>query len=151
MRRALTGVVVALLAVLCAAGCSAETSSTKNVSGDLRTDLETVVSRFPVLAGASSIDWVAGTLGIREAPGPSLYWIDAVVTLDDDHLERLVAGSDLEPGDAPEVHELIAEDLPAGPYLRSSKLDSTFSTGEYRSTVAIDQDAGVLVLTTVFE
>ena len=50
-------------------------------SGGLRTDSDPLTKRYAVLGTPRGVTWVSGTVGDERVPGPSTYWIDAVVVL----------------------------------------------------------------------
>ncbi|MGH3924653.1 MAG: hypothetical protein ACRDTT_17630, partial [Pseudonocardiaceae bacterium] len=58
------------------------TEAQKSGSGELRTDEEPLTKRFSVLEAPLEVRWMSGTYGSSRNPGPSTYWIDAVITLD---------------------------------------------------------------------
>lgn len=41
---------------------------------------EPLTKRFSVLADPREVQWMSGTYGNPRNPGPSTYWIDAVIT-----------------------------------------------------------------------
>ncbi len=47
----------------------------------MRTDLEPLTKRFSALGGPVSATWMSGTMGDARVPGPSTYWLDAIVEL----------------------------------------------------------------------
>ena len=49
----------------------------KQGDGKLREEASPLTSRFPALGTPIKVRWMSGTLGT--SPGPSTYWIDAVV------------------------------------------------------------------------
>lgn len=57
--------------------------------GQLRTDLEPLTKRFPALDTPEQVRWLSGTYGDGRAPGPSTYWIDAVITLSQNKTDEL--------------------------------------------------------------
>lgn len=51
----------------------------KSGDGVLGADIEPLTKRFAELGTPVKVHWKSGTLGSDAAPGPSSYWIDAVV------------------------------------------------------------------------
>ena len=135
----------ALIAGAALSGCSTPASE------ELRTDADPITSRFAQLDGLESVVWLGGTEGDDRAPGPSLYWVDAIVTVDAAHLATITDGLDLQPVDAPDLHDPLGAELPDGPFVGSPELDAAFSVDTYRSSVAIDVNDGVVVLVSQFE
>ncbi len=68
-----------------------ETTLVANKQGDgiIRHDLEPIISRFPVFSNAVSSMWLSGTIRDDRVPGPSTYWIDAVIVLPHAEHEKL--------------------------------------------------------------
>lgn len=67
---------------------SAEMKAAKTGDGKIRNELDPIVKRFPMLKNAKSIQWTSGVMGDPAMPGPSLYWIDAVIRPDAALLEK---------------------------------------------------------------
>ena len=64
-------------------------AASKSGDGTLRTDLEPLTTRFAALGAPVSAQWSSGTMGDSRVPGPSTYWIDAVVVVSPDVASRL--------------------------------------------------------------
>lgn len=119
----------------------------KSGTGERRTDLEPLTDRFPALGSPVSATWYSGTLGRDEAPGPSSYWIDAVVHLSQEQTGELVQRHDPRASDGgPDVVDDLRADLPTAPLLASEELDRAFSTTGFVSRVWLDPGSGRLVL-----
>ncbi|NUT51188.1 MAG: hypothetical protein HOV94_28370 [Saccharothrix sp.] len=136
-----------LLALVLLAGCGAgpQAPAAKSGTGELRTDLGPLVQRFPVLGTPAGARWMSGTFGRSDVPGPSTYWIDAVVTLPPDQVERLRAVSVAE-GEVPEVVAGLRAELPDGPFLTGDAVDAVFAHDGWYANAYLDADAGELVL-----
>lgn len=132
--------------LLLLAGCTPDAGAAqKSGDGELRHDLAPLTERFPQLGEPESAEWVSGTLG--DAPGPSLYWIDAVVVLSPEDYAALADGYELEETTEPDAEV----GLPDGPLLRSDQLDAAYSLEEFQSEVFLDDASRSLVLITIFE
>lgn len=123
--------------------------ATKTGSGEIRHDLAPLVKRVPALADARAATWYSGTLG--DSPGPSTYWIDAVVTLPATRATTLRAELDLDDlGTAPDVVDglrpLLPEQLLAG-----DQLDAEYAAGGWLVTTALGAKDPVLVITLIGE
>lgn len=119
----------------------------KRGDGTLRTDTAPLTSRFSVLGEPAEVRWMAGTYGDPRVPGPSTYWIDAVVTLGADQVNALVAEHSPEPTrETPEVVDALVEHLPAGPFHTSEALDAAFQEGRWWARVYLDPHARMVVL-----
>ena len=76
--------------------------------------------------------WMSGTYGDSRNPGPSTYWIDAVLTLDDDQIDDLRAAySPVSTGQTPSVVDGMKGHLPSGPFQASDTLDAAFKEGRW--------------------
>ena len=156
MTSAARRLVAAALAVLTLAGCGQPTnptnprstvSATAVKTGDptLRHDLEPLTKRFPALRTPEAATWLSGTFS-GGAPGPSSYWIDAVVRLDAaTGAELLAAAGALTPG-TPEVVAGLAGSLPAGGLGTSDALNRALAAGEWRAKGYLTADGRTLVL-----
>ena len=140
--------IVCLSLLLVLGGCAAEaTPAEKTGSGEIRHDLDPLIERFSQLGEPESAEWRSGTIGSDRVPGPSLYWIDAVIELSADDYQQLATAYELEKAAVPDAEV----GLPEGPLLRSDELDAAFSLDEYRSDVYLDEASRSLVLLTQFE
>ncbi|WP_391857811.1 hypothetical protein, partial [Vibrio cidicii] len=107
-------------------------SATKSGTGEVRHTLEPVTSRFPQLVDAESATWMSGTMGDSRAPGPSTYWIDAVVELPEaEHAELLRAVPAAESPLPDDFSPRLQEAIPSGALLTSSELNERFSQGRF--------------------
>jgi hypothetical protein len=121
-------------------------------TGELRTDLAPLTSRFGLLESAESATWLSGRMGDDSVPGPSTYWIDAIVTLSEEDFQRLVDDyTAIEATTSPVVESPLDEQLPDGRYLASPELDAAFSQDTFRSTVHLAADGRTLILRSVFQ
>ncbi|GAA3461260.1 hypothetical protein J2S66_005039 [Saccharothrix longispora] len=123
-------------------------AAVKSGTGELRTDLDPLLARFPVLGAPEGARWMSGTYGRADVPGPSTYWIDAVVTLPADRVTGLVsAHHPVAEGREPSVADGLRDALPPGPFLTGEALTSAFSHDRWRATAYLDVGTGTLVLT----
>lgn len=76
-------------------------------------------------------------------PGPSTYWIDAIV--------QLTPAAGTSSAAAPEVVEDLVSDLPAGPWVGSDQLDRTLSANGFGSVVRLAPASGTVVLRSIGE
>lgn len=143
---------VAATALLATTACGTDPAKeepampTKSGTGELRTDLEPLAKRFPLLSGmAEKAEWMSGTLGDDRVPGPSTYWIDAVVTLPAATVAEIGGGAG-ERGATPSVVEGLRDRLPGGPYLTGDALDDAFSAGKWATTAYLAKEANTVVL-----
>lgn len=124
---------------------SSSDGQSKVGSGETRHDLEPLTKRFPVLAGATDASWLSGELE-GSAPGPTTYWIDAVVTVPEATASTLLATDPAPATTTPEVVTPLAGSVPDG--LRtSSALDDLFAQGDFRGTAWVTADGRTVVLT----
>ncbi len=142
---AVAGAVVAEYLVL--PGYGSSDAAVKSGTGELRTDLEPLLNRYPELAKATEAKWMSGTFGRGDVPGPSTYWIDAVVTLPAAEVERLVAAySPAAQGNAPTVVEVLRDHLPPGPFLTGDKFGWLSTDKRMSATVYLDRASNQVVL-----
>lgn len=138
----------------CAAPAETEPSAAavKSGSGEVRHDLKPLTDRFALFGPATTATWMSGTLGDDRVPGPSSYWIDAVVTLPETDFEALRAQTDAQTTtDTPSVEQDLEAALPSGPFLRSDALDEAFSENGRASVVFLDDATDSVVLTSRFQ
>ncbi|GGM93088.1 hypothetical protein GCM10009721_18820 [Terrabacter tumescens] len=147
----------ALLTLAATAACSTDptpptdrtrstvSSATKTGTGDVRTDLDPLIKRFDALGRPVSATWMSGTLG-GDAPGPSTYWIDAVVKVTPETAATLRATSPEPTTETPAVEDGVRSALPSGQLLRSTALDALFAQGSFRAKAYLAADSDTVVL-----
>ncbi|MCP9273834.1 hypothetical protein [Mycolicibacterium arenosum] len=149
MKRPLAVVLVCLGPLL--VGCGDEPDDrTPSPPTVVRHDLAPLTTRFPALGEPSAASWVTWNShhpDDRGVPGPTTYWIDAVVSLAPAVVNALVRDHQPVPeGEVPDVQDLLRPELPAGPYLTDARLDLAFTTPELATAAYLDPSAHVLVL-----
>lgn len=133
-------------------GTGAAQHAPKSGDGVERHDVEPLTTRIPALSGIQEATWFSGTLGGDDVPGPSLYWIDAVVTLSAGEADELRQTLDLATASsAPDVVPELWEHLPVGDLLAGARLDELFSAGGWRTTAYLSATGDELVLVIVGE
>ncbi len=155
-RRALAAALAVV--VLAPAACSDDSNSNDSNGGSVtapidktgtnerRTDLAPLTDRFATIGQPTDAVWMSGTLG-SDAPGPTTYWIDAVITLEPSVAAALRDEHDPQPTDAStDVVADLVDDVPAN-LSRSDSLDRALSTNGFTSTafLAVDTDVVVIV------
>ncbi|RUQ98059.1 hypothetical protein [Labedella endophytica] len=147
--------IVACLLTACttpAADPEPTASAARSGTGEVRHDLEPLTDRFIRLDTATAATWMSGTLGDDRVPGPSTYWIDAIVTLDEADYAALQSETDAQDTtDSPAVDAGIEGELPDGPFLRSDELDALFSPDGYWSVVFLHDATRTVILSSRFE
>ena len=118
----------------------------KNGTGEVRTDLEPLTKRFSALGTPVAATWLSGTVGDDDVPGPSTYWIDAVVRLTPDAASALRAHSPAPTSETPAVEDGVRSALPSGGLLRSDALDAAFAQGSFRAKAYLSADSDTVVL-----
>ncbi len=125
---------------------------TKNGTGEVRTDLEPLTKRFSALGTPVAATWLSGTVGDEDVPGPTTYWIDAVVQLDPAVAQSLAdETAPQETTDAPAVVDELTSALPDGPLLAGDALDARFAESGFVATAYLDLDDATLVLVSLGE
>lgn len=159
-----------LALVVLAVGCSSETNQAdpvvtnaieggqtlsvaeKNGTGELRTDLEPLTSRFTAIGTPVAASWMSGTTGDDRVPGPSTYWIDAIITLDAQTAKSLRNDFSAEVvEDVPPVVDGLVADLPDGPWLTSRALGQHTDGGGLGGLAFVARDSDELVIVKVGE
>jgi len=133
------------------AGCGRgdEVVTTPPPPTQVRHDLGPLTSRFPELGAPVSASWVTWNSSGPDdrVPGPSTYWLDAVVRLDPVTWLRLKTQfQPTDQGHTPEVQDLLRTGLPAGPYLTSDALELAFTTPALASHAYLDAQGNDVVL-----
>lgn len=138
---------IAVLAVLLAGCGEAPRPAGKSGTGELRTDLEPLTKRFSALGSPERVRWMSGTFGSGRAPGPSTYWIDAVITLPQSKIDELKSAHvPQSAGATPHVVDGLRAELPAGKFLTGDRLDRAFSHDTWAARAYLSADNGTLVL-----
>ena len=123
------------------------TEAQKSGTGELRSDTEPLTTRFPLLDGVPEAKWMSGTYGDARNPGPSTYWIDAVITLDPGKIDTLMSSyAPAKTDRTPSVVDGMKAQLPPGPFLVSDGLDQAFKHDRWWASAYLDRQAGKLVL-----
>lgn len=117
---------------------------------EVRHDLDPLTKRFPEIGRPVSATWVTWNSASGGFPGPTTYWIDAVMTLEPAATEALVAryqpGTE---GKGPHVQQLLRDDVPAGPFVTGAALDRALSTSGWRSSAYLDPPNNRLVISAI--
>ncbi|WP_107658653.1 hypothetical protein [Nocardia suismassiliense] len=124
---AATALVAAALAVL---GCtsplsdSAPRERTSQVSDTVRSDPESLMKYFPLIGRPVSVSWI-GWDNSSGAPGPTIYWVDAVVELEPATAAELRGRyAPAEPVAAPTLKDGLRQAVPAGTYVTGAEFDA---------------------------
>lgn len=135
----------------CGAPQPEATPAPKTGTGELRTDPAPLLERFPVLDGVTDVTWMSGTLGDDSLPGPSTYWIDAVVTLPPGQAGEWRDSLALTAADEPpEVVPDLADFLPPD-VVTSDELDREFAMAGWQVEAYLEDSGDRLVLVAVGE
>jgi hypothetical protein len=161
-RRGGRGVATAVLGAVLVAGCGTGGSArsepaeltrplpdrSRGDRGEVRHDLKPLTKRFG-LGEPRGATWQGGVLADR-APGPSSYWIEAVVQLAPGAGAELAGRTGATPTDPPVVPEELRPALSDGPWVTSPALRSSpIMGGGFTGNAFLDVDDDVLVLLTV--
>lgn len=121
------------------------TAAEKNGDGRLRTDLEPLTSRFSALGQPLAATWMSGELGSGRVPGPTSYWIDAVVEVTPETAATL---RDLatESAERVEVVDGLAGEIPPGALRTSDALDLALSPDGWHTVAWLVDGTDVVVL-----
>ncbi len=101
-----------------------------NQYGDARTDTAPLVKYFPVIGNPESAQWVTWNNATERAPGPTIYWIEAVIRLTPADADRLRNSYHPTPTTAsPELKSQVQQYVPPGRYLSGPELDQALRSG----------------------
>ncbi len=121
-----------------------------NRYGDTRTDTAPLVKYFPAIGNPESAQWVTWSNAPERAPGPTIYWIEAVIRLTPADADRLRYTYDPPPAPtSPRLTSQIQQAVPPGRYLSGLELDRALRSGpEWRgnATGYLQEGAPILVL-----
>lgn len=131
-------------------GRSTVSTQTKDGTGQVRTDLKPLTTRFSALGEPISATWMSGTLG-GDAPGPSTYWVDAVVKLSPETATSLRKVATTTAADSPDVPAEVKAQIPAGELRRSPALDAKFAEGDFRAKAYLVEGTDTVVLVALGE
>ncbi|QYN41035.1 hypothetical protein K1T35_47695 (plasmid) [Pseudonocardia sp. DSM 110487] len=116
----------------------------------MRTDRTPIAERFPRLGSFVEVRWVGGRAGDERVPGPSTYFIEAVVTLSPDDVARLASSFELTPAASPPRSPASLTSFLEGRGLEergrwwtSTELEAGFGPSGWVSDVFIALDEGV--------
>jgi hypothetical protein len=123
----------------------------KSGTGELRSDTAPLLKRFPLLGQPQSVKWMSGTMGDSQVPGPSTYWIDAVVRLQAEQAAALRRQYTLTTAAASNmpVAPSLREHLPRSPWESSNALNKALSQQGWSVKAYVSADD--LVLTALGE
>jgi hypothetical protein len=118
----------------------------KNGTGEIRQDLAPLTTRFPLLDGVKAALWISGTTGSSTVPGPSTYWIDAIIDLPPGRSTQWRQEFKLTPApNAPDLASPLDKQLPPPPYEASAALNAAIrGTGGFACTAHLSGDTLVL-------
>ncbi|WP_010550863.1 hypothetical protein [Brachybacterium paraconglomeratum] len=146
---------VLIAAVLGTAACTTdreerpESSRTaqKNIEKSAQTDPSPLLSRTRGIPEEATVMWFSGTTG-SGAPGPSTYWIDARIEVDDAQAEqwRSLCEEAGEPA-APDVVRELAEELGNEEFRECPALAAKLGDGQWEQRAWISNEDPVVVLT----
>lgn len=104
--------------------------------GETRTDIAPLVKYFPVIGNPESAQWVTWNNASERAPGPTIYWIEAVIRLtpaDADRLRNVYHPAPTAAG--PELTSQVQQAVPPGRYVTGPELDRALRRGpEWRGS-----------------
>lgn len=157
----ISGLLISLTFVVAACNPSAPSpqptgsAATTATSTEVRHDLEPLTKRFPEIGNPVSATWMTGTLGTQSgnratAPGPSVYWIEAIIELEPttaDTLREKYAPTAA--GKVPHLNRSLRPDVPTGLFLTSAAMDQALSNNDWRSTAYLHQGSNTLVMRSV--
>ncbi|QRY46484.1 hypothetical protein JVX93_06435 [Mycolicibacterium boenickei] len=121
----------------------------------IRRDFQPLTERFPEIGTPLSATWMSGTVGAQSdsrvtVPGPSVYWIEAIIELEPATTDTLRSKYAPTPaGEAPNLDDGLRAEVPAGTFLTSPALDTALSNNDWRSTAYLHSSSNTLVMRSV--
>lgn len=149
-------VAVLLCLILLVTACTpmtvtgSRTDRAKLGDATLRHDIEPLTKRFPALKTPIEATWMSGELS-DNVPGKTIYWIDAVITLDAEALATLPLDGLVTATTIPDVRRELRGALPQGDLLTSPRLNGALSTETWGVTAYLTPDHAQLVMNCVGE
>jgi len=119
-------------------------AAARNDTGAMRSDLAPLTKRFTALRDPVSARWKSGTFGDPGAPGPSTYWIDAVVRVTPTVTDRLASGTVA--SEQPVVVFDLLPELPDGPWVASDRLNHRLCADGFSCTIRLDPTHATVVI-----
>lgn len=151
-------VATALVATFALAGCGGEptpvnprTDTTMTTQSDtIRHDPEPLTKRFPAIERPVSVTWVGWSNASGRAPGPTTYWVQAIIELE----PAVAAGlrtrfAPADTGRSPDMTAALRDVLPPARFLSSSALGDALSSAEWRSAAFIAAQSDTLVIDSI--
>jgi hypothetical protein len=138
---------MALALALAVAGCQSDDTTGSDMTSsietaEVRTDRQPIADRFPRLGSFVDTHWVGGRLGDDRVPGPSTYFIEAVVTLSPEDVARLRSEYAFTPAPAgPQPPAPLSPFVEGNsPWSTSTELESGFGPSDWVSSVFVRLD-----------
>lgn len=129
-----------------------DTPAAKTTTNPVRHELEPLTKRFPALGSPVSASWVSGDMGDSRVPGPSLYWIDAIVEVTPATANGLkTTYLPVPTSNVPDIWESLRGNLPQGGYLASDQLEQAFRSTKINAHAYLAVGAPVVVITATGE
>ncbi|PRC41838.1 hypothetical protein C6A85_000000113570 [Mycobacterium sp. ITM-2017-0098] len=138
-----------MVVALAAAACSTSPPPAEPPV-EIRSDTEPLTTRFPAIGTPDAVTWVTWNSASSDVPGPTTYWIDAVVTLPPQTTTALV--TTFQPaadGKTPSVHDMLRSAVPPRPFLTGTALDAALSTSGWVASAYLDRERNQLVLSAI--
>lgn len=109
-----------------------------------------MTKRFPAIGTPEAVTWVSWNSASSDVPGPTTYWIDAVVTLQPQTTTALVATfQPAADGTTPSVHDMLRSAVPPGPFLTGTALNTALSTSGWAANAYLDRERNQLVINAI--
>lgn len=128
-------------------GCSDPPSANERevAATEMRTDIGPLVGRIPSLGSDFTAQWFSNTTFDQRGPGPSSFWINALIT-PAKGVEHLIDGGSLSPS-TPDVRDQLAEILPECEWESSTEIDRAWGPLDWDTNVWFCLERDQLVIT----
>ncbi|MBB2991328.1 hypothetical protein FHR72_002812 [Mycolicibacterium iranicum] len=134
----------ALMVAVAVAGCTPD--PVDSPFHEIRTDSAPLTTRFPAIGTPVSARWVTWHSEDAAVPGPTTYWIDAVLTLNPQTTATLTGLDPTAQGRTPSVAEALRPEVSDGPFLTGPALDAAMSAHGWTAGAYLDAARNQLVL-----
>ncbi|MCA2210554.1 MULTISPECIES: hypothetical protein [Nocardia] len=135
--------------LLAAMGCSSPASESSEPSAEVRHDQEPLTKRFPLIDEPVSVSWITWNNEEGRVPGPTTYWIQAVVELRPEIADEMRSKFNLSSSQPKPFEPALEPSVPSVSYVSGPEINSAFSVNGWKSSVYLQADGQTLLIDTV--
>lgn len=152
------GALVAVLTGACSGSAENDRAASPTASAPVvRTDREPIARRFPALGDFRQVHWLGGVVGGASSgrgsvPGPSTYWIHAVVVPDEAGYRRITSRFTWNEAPRPEADAKLAGKADfSGEWATSSEFWAELAAPGYNGTAYLNRTHRFVYLTVTID